>query len=104
MSVTAFAIDHASEFSIDECVVNWWYHYYSYGRGKKIANPHPVDFTVSLYKRTPHFAEWKYDYRSCHPQIGATVTPGKSIVLVKTSIGRRRPEQGHLPPTAFVVG
>jgi len=66
--------------------------------------PRPVDFTVATYKRTPHFADWKYDYRSCHPQIGPSVTPGKSIVLIKTTIGRCNVAERYLVPTAFVVG
>jgi len=89
---------------VSDGVVNWWYHYYSYGDGKRIIDRKPVYFTVSPHHQTPDFSNRRYNYKICHPQIGSNVSVGKSIVLVKTAIGRRRVDPPYMPAAEFIVG
>jgi hypothetical protein len=85
-------------------VPNWWYHYYASGYGSRIGSPRDVDFILSKKKWTPDFAELTYQCDICRPQIGATVVAGKSVVIVKTSIGMTHPNPGNLMSTPFIVG
>lgn len=85
-------------------VANWWYHYYSRGEDEKISRLCPNQFALSERKRTPDFENLIYDYGICHPQIGATVTAKKSIVLMKTTIGCSKPRQGSIIKSPYIVG
>lgn len=85
-------------------VSNWWYHYYSRGENQKISTLCPTHFALSDKKCTPDFGKLIYNYGICHPQIGATVTARKSIVLMKTTIGCSNSEQGVLCKSPYIVG
>jgi len=89
---------------IYEDVANWWYHYYSKGEDTKINKPSPSHFALSEKKVTPDFEKLIYDCGICHPQIGATITPKKSIVLIKTTIGCSDPGENCISKTPYIVG
>ena len=87
-------------------VSNWWYHYYSRGFNKKVFELSPLDFVLAEYKVTPDFSNLIYEYSLCHPQIGRdrNLTPGKSIVILKTTVGMPNPSRYCLRTTPFIVG
>jgi len=85
-------------------VANWWYHYYSKGENQKKCRLCPEHFALSDRKCTPDFANLVYDYGICHPQIGATVTAGKSIVLMKTTVGCSSSDQENIVKSPYIVG
>lgn len=89
---------------IHDEVANWWYHYYSKGENVRISSLCPSHFTLSDRKCTPDFENLTYEYGICHPQIGETVTPTRSIVLMKTTIGCTNPAQGCLSKSPYIVG
>lgn len=89
---------------IYENVDNWWYHFYSQGVDEKIEKLRPSDFALSYEKCTPNFAELIYDYGICHPQIGASITPKQSIVLMKTTVGCTNAGKGHIKKSPYIVG
>jgi len=89
-------------------VTNWWYHYYSRGHDALIKTLSPKHFLLSTdapdFKITPNFVECIYDSRICHWQIGQDVTSGKSIVVMKTTVGMSNPPEGYLQKAPYIVG
>lgn len=73
--------------NIYDDVPNWWYHYYSKGDNEKFVKSSPEHFSLSSEKITPDFSNHIYNYGVCHHQIGENVFPGKSIVIMKTTVG-----------------
>ena len=82
---------------------NWWYHYYSWGFGRRIRVQRPVDFTLAPYKVTPDFGRLIYNFEICHPQLGQ-VTERKSLIVIKTAIGMSNPPSGYLRTRSYIVG
>lgn|SRR5438477_1129705 len=85
-------------------VRNCWYHYYSYGSKRRMRVPTDIDFSLASYKRTPDFLRLLYNFEICHWQIGKAVRPGKSIVIVKTSVGSANATRDFMPTKPYVVG
>lgn len=85
-------------------VPNWWYHYYSIGSDEKISKVSKECFLLHPDKFTPDFRNYRYDYGICHFQIGQHVVPGKSIVVLKTTIGQRNAPSGFVEKSQFVTG
>ena len=85
-------------------VPNWWYHYYSIGLDEKIPKVSKECFLLHPDKFTPDFRNYRYDYGICHFQIGHDVLPGKSIVVLKTTIGQRNAPLGFVEKAQFVTG
>lgn len=85
-------------------VKNCWYHYYSYGSERAIRVPRDIDFSLASFKVTPDFARHLYDSEICHWQIGKAVSPGRSIVVLKTSVGSARARLAFLSTRPYVVG
>lgn len=56
------------------------------------------------FKKTPDFAQYIYDSRICHRQIGEDVTEKKSIVVIKTTVGISFPSRGCLEKAPYIVG
>jgi hypothetical protein len=82
---------------------NWWYHYYSWGFGRRIRVHRPVDFTLAPYKITPDFGRLIYNFEVCHPQLGQA-TERKSLIVIKTAIGMSNPPSGYLRTRSYIVG
>lgn len=92
------------EIKIYSDVTNWWYHYYSDSENERMKPLTACCLKLSRKKYTPNFENYVYEYGICHPQIGQSITPGKSIVLLKTSathLDRRGKEIVKMP---YVVG
>lgn len=85
-------------------VPNWWYHYYSIGLDKKISEVSKECFLLHPKKSTPDFRNYRYDYGICHFQIGQDIVPGKSIVILKTTIGQKNAPPGLVEKSQFVTG
>lgn len=85
-------------------VPNWWYHYYSIGVDKEFARVSKEYFCLHPSKRTPDFRNYRYNYGICHFQIGYDVVPKKSIVILKTTIGKKNAPSGFVEKSQFVTG
>lgn len=85
-------------------MVNWWYHYYSDSENAEVKALAPSCLKLSRRKLTPDFGDFVYEYGICHPQIGQSVTPGKSIVLLKTTAIHVDPQINEIVKMPFVVG
>lgn len=90
--------------SINSDVTNWWYHYYSKGEDAQVSRLCPNHFSLSDKKFTPDFTSLVYDYGICHPQIGASVSARKSIILMKTTVGGSNPKGENIPRSPYIVG
>lgn len=91
------------EIKICNDVANWWYHYYSNSENGEAKILTPSCLRLSRRKITPDFENYIYEYGICHPQIGQSVTPGKSIVLLKTVAIHLDP-QGKVVKMPYIVG
>lgn len=89
---------------IYEDAANWWYHYYAEGEDARIEELSPKHFALSNKKATPDFENLVYDCGICHPQIGVTVTPQKSIVLIKTTVGCSSSGPEYVAKSPYIVG
>lgn len=99
--------DHMPQTAIPRIypdVPNWWYHYYSVGLDRRISKVSKECFCLHPSKSTPDFRNYRYDYWICHFQIGENIVPGKSIVVLKTTIGQRNAPLGFLEKSQFVTG
>lgn len=85
-------------------VTNWWYHFYSRGENAKFRKLSPIHFILAEHKVTPDFENYLYNYAICHPQIGKNITPSKSIVILKTTVGMQAPPKGYFEKATFIVG
>jgi hypothetical protein len=85
-------------------VANWWYHYYSDSENAEAKALAPTCLKLSRRKLTPDFGDFVYEYGICHPQIGQSVTSGKSIVLLKTTAIHVDPQINETVKMPFVVG
>lgn len=85
-------------------VPNWWYHYYSRGVDRRIKKLSREHFLLHPNKATPDFENFIYNYGICHPQIGESVVPTKSIVVLKTTVGLKNAPAGFLEKAQFIVG
>ncbi len=85
-------------------VTNWWYHYYSVGLDEEIKEVSKEQFLLHPCKFTPDFSNYTYNYGICHFQIGYDVVPGKSIIFLKTTIGKKNAPSGFIEKSQYVTG
>lgn len=85
-------------------VSNWWYHYYSDSENEQMKRFTAGCLKLSRNKFTPDFENYVYEYGICHPQIGQSITPGKSIVLLKTIATHLDQNGEEVVKMPYVVG